>query len=195
MFSVGDFHLSPADLQNLTDATTSQYPNCGSRDSTTFCLHHGDDLTSFSASDFLNVTSIGGPGLFFSTIILVFVILDYCGFKERSVYTTSANWLFGLLEKFFGFMQITICDGIVSYLVPRSVRCAQTALLEIQDLIYLVIWGCYFLLILDFMNDLRSPSNGATVDIVKTWTFAQIVAITVGAGPLFEFLKLSVRRY
>ena len=195
MFSVGDFHLSPADLQKLTEATTSQYPNCGSRDPTTFCLHRGDDLTSFSASDFSNKASVGGPGLLFSTIILVLLIMDYCGFKKIWIYTTPANWLFGLLEKFSGFIQITTNGGIVSNLVPRSVHSAQTALHEIQNNIYLIIWGCYFLLILYFMNDLRSPSNGATVDIVKTWTFAQIVAITVWAGPLFEFLKLSVRKY
>ncbi len=64
----------------------------------------------------------------------------------------------------------------------------------IQDLIFLFIWAWYLVLILCSMNDVSSPSNGATVDTVKTWTLAQSVAITVWAEPLLEFLKLSVRK-
>ena len=44
------------------------------------------------------------------------------------------------------------------------------------------------------LGGLYNPANGATLTPVRSWTVGQIVAITVWAGPLLEFVKLSVRK-
>ena len=180
MFSVGDFHLSPADLQQLKDATTDKYPKCGSRNPTTFCVKHGHDLTSFDI--FSAPFAIGGPGLVTSLLILALLIVDYCGVRRLSKFKNCSQWLSDLPAKV-----------ITPFLPIKYRRYVASMPTFVINMIGFLVCGWYLVLTGLLMGSLGLPSNGARIERVKTWTFAQIVAITVWAGPVFEFVKISIR--
>ena len=182
MFSVGDFHLSPADLQQLKDATTDKYPKCGSRNPTTFCVKHGHDLTSFAS--FSVPFGIGGPGLVISLLILTLLILDYCGVRRCPIYNKYSQWLSDI--------PVRLITPFLPIKYRRYVAFMPNVVIKMTS--YLVCIG-YLVLNCFLLVNLGLPSNGARIDPVNTWTFAQIVAITVWAGPIFEFVKISIREF
>ena len=180
MFSVGDFHMSPADVQQMKNATTDKHSKCGSRNPTTFCVKHGHDLTSFDI--FSAPFAIGGPGLVTSLFILTLLIVDYCGVLRRPIFK---NWSQRLSD--FPVRLIT------PFLPVKYRRYAASMPKFVINMTGSLVCGWYFVLTGLLMGSLGLPSNGARIEPVKTWTFAQIVAITVWAGPVFEFVKISIR--
>ena len=191
MFSVGDFVISPIDEENLTNASFPQYPKCGSRDPTTFCLNvdsvgYGDELFSTEYLTSLNFGygAVGGPALLFTCIVMALIDLDYLGLQRTSKYEAFVRWLSSWLERL-----------IRSKHKPKTAYSAQNSLAIFKDCLYLCIWGWYIAFITISLQGLYYPANGATLTPVRSWTVGQIVAITVWAGPLLEFVKLSVRKY
>ena len=201
LLSIGDFHVSAADLQNLKNTTSSAYPACGSKSPATFCLQsngffylQGNDaptLTTMTVGFF----SIGASSLIFSDVILLCILIQYCGLQRTLVYRKVVTRITAVMMK-----AITLClkashDSPVKLrLTVHQSRWATQRIFEVlEDFIYFIIWSIYVFSGLVQMLTMTSLSNGATLSPVMTWTFGQIVAITVFAGPLFEFLKLSCR--
>ncbi len=195
LFSVGEFVISQADMQRLNEANAAgSYRTCGYKDPTAFCLDRGYDIsldTGYHTSLDTNLTSmnfgygsIGGAGLLFTCIILALINLDYFGLQRTSKYEGFVKWLSRTLDAFLRIIQERKSDRSAQHLLTRS-----------KDCLHLFIWGWYLTLIGFSLTGLNHPSNGPTLTPVMSWTFGQIVAITVWAGPLFEFVKLSVRKY
>ncbi len=189
LFSVGGFAISRADMQRLNEANAAgRYPECGYKDPTAFCLDRGyyndspfdANLTSMNFS----YGSIGGPALLFTCIILSLINLDYLGLQRTSKYEGFVRWLSRTLDTFLRAIP-----------KRKNDRSAQHLLAISKEYLYFCIWGWYLAFIGLSLAGLHSPSNGAILSPVMSWTFGQIVAITVWAGPLFEFVKLSVRKY
>ena len=187
MFGVGDFVISSADNRKLMNTNAAgQYPTCGNKNLAAFCLEIDfdtpldQDLTSMN----FGYGSIGGPGLLFSCIILALINLDHLGLQRTSKYKGFVSWLRGWLDAFLQKVH-----------KRKNDRSAQHLLAILKDCLYLCIWGWYLTFIVLSLEGLNYPSNGATLTPVASWTFGQIVAITVWAGPLLEFAKLSVRKY
>ena len=185
MFSVGNFVISPADRQKLSNANNSTHRACGFRDPTAFCLEveGRSGPTNLTSMNF-GYGSIGGPGLLFTCIILALIDLDYFGLQGTTKYEGFIKWLSRLLEKLSRSKD-----------KPRSKQSAQHLLAILKDCLYSCIWWWYMFFFTYSLVGLNRPANGASLNPVMSWTFGQIVAITVWAGPLFEFVKLSVRTY
>ena len=184
MFSVGDFVISPIDEENLINASFTRYPKCGSRDPTTFCLNvdtlfNPEYLTSMS----FGYGAVGGPALLFTCIIMALIDLDYFGLQRTSKYGVFVRWLSSWLERL-----------LRSKKKPKSAYSTQNSLAIFKDCLYLCIWVWYIIFIAISLDGLYNPANGATLTPVRSWNVGQIVAITVWAGPLLEFVKLSVRK-
>ncbi|KAM0799141.1 hypothetical protein BDR22DRAFT_856849 [Usnea florida] len=189
MFSVGDFAISRVDEGKLTNASFPQYPNCGSRDPTTFCLNVDNDDYGDVASSTEYLTSmnfgygtVGGPALLFTCIVMALIDLDYFGLQRTSNYKVFVKWLGTVLER----LTRSINDS-------KRACSTQHLLAVFKDCLYFCIWVWYIIFITISLEGLYYPSNGATLIPVRSWTVGQIVAITVWAGPLFEFVKLSVQ--
>ena len=180
MFSIGDFVISPMDEANLTNASSTQYTKCGSRDPTTFCL--GADYEYLTSMNF-GYGAVGGPALLFTCIVMTLIDLDYLGLQRTSKYEVFVKWLSRWLEKL-----------LRSKNKPKSADPTQNPLAIFKDCLYLCIWVWYIIFIAMSLEGLYNPANGATLTPVRSWNVGQIVAITVWAGPLLEFVKLSVRK-
>lgn len=185
MFSIGDFVISPTDEQNLINASFTQYPKCGLRDPTTFCLNGGSGYygdSEYLTSMTFGYGAVGGPALLFTCIVMALIDLDYLGLQRTSKYEAFVRWLSGWLE---GLLR--------SKNKPKSANSSQKSLAIFKDCLYLCIWVWYIVFIMISLEGLYTPANGATLTPVTSWTVGQIVAITVWAGPLLEFVKLSVQ--
>ena len=187
MFSVGDFVISPKDEENLLNASFTQYPKCGSRDPTTFCLDtdYGDGIFSpeYLTSMNFGYGAVGGPALLFTCIVMALIDLDYLGLQRTSKYEVFVRWLSRWLERL-----------LRSKNKPKSADPTQNSLAILKDCLYFCIWVWYIIFIALSLEGLYNPANGAALSPVRSWTVGQIVAITVWAGPLLEFVKLSVRK-
>lgn len=187
MFSVGDFVVSGADKTKLANASSTKYPKCGNLDPTTFCLNvnsEGYGPTEYLTSMNFGYGPVGGPALLFTCIVMALIDLDYLGLQQTSKYKVFVRWLSSWLERW-----------LRSKNKPKSAHSTQHLLAVLKDCLYLCIWGWYIAFISISLIGLYKPANGATLTPVRSWTVGQIVAITVWAGPLFEFVKLSVRKY
>ena len=190
MFSVGDFVISPIDEENLINASFTQYPKCGSRDPTTFCLNvdHGPYDYVLASPEYLTSMNfgygaVGGPALLFTCIVMALIDLDYLGLQRTSKYEVFVRWLSSWLERL-----------LRSKNKPKSTHSTQNSLAIFKDCLYLCIWVWYIIFITISLEGLYNPANGAILLPVRSWTVGQIVAITVWAGPLLEFVKLSIRK-
>ena len=186
MFKVGDFQISAADGRDLLITNGGvQYPTCGSVNLTAFCINTSDaaySKTDFTSTQF-SYEATGGPGLLFIFIILLLINLDQLGLQRTSKYEGFVKWLLKWLDTFLRTIHW-----------PSNDQSAQHLLAISKDYIYFFIWVWYLIFIGIALADLYYPNNGTNLTPVMSWTFGQIVAITVWAGPLFEFVKLSVRK-
>ena len=108
MFSVGDFAISRVDEGKLINASFTQYPNCGSRDPTTFCLNVDNDgygdvplYTEYLTSMNFGYGAVGGPALLFTCLVMALIDLDYLGLQRTSNYKVFVKWLGTVLERLF----------------------------------------------------------------------------------------------
>lgn len=185
MFSVGDFVVSGADKTKLANASSTKYPICGNLDPTTFCLnvnYEGDGPIEYLTSMNFGYGAVGGPALLFTCIVMALIDLDYLGLQRTSKYKVFVRWLSSWLERW-----------LRSKNKPKCAQSTQKSLAIFKDCLYLCIWGWYIAFITISLQGLYEPDNGATLTPVRSWTVGQIVAITVWAGPLCEFVKLSVQ--
>lgn len=183
MYRVGDFTISPAERHSLMVTNAAgQYPRCGNKDLAAFCFDSPHETDSASMN--IGSGSIGGPNLLFTCVILALINLDHLGLQRTSKYEGFVRWLSSWLDAF-----------LLKLHKRKDHRAGQYLLAIWKDCLYFFIWIWYVTFIGFSLQGLYSPSNGATLGPVKSWTFGQIVAITVWAGPLLEFVKLSVREY
>ena len=103
MFDVGDFAISRVDEEKLTNASINpQYPKCGSRDLTTFCLNVDNELsTEYLTSMNFGYGAVGGPALLFTCLVMALIDLDYLGLQRTSNYKVFVKWLGTVLERLF----------------------------------------------------------------------------------------------
>ena len=184
MFKVGDFKISSADWHTLMDTNAAgQYPTCGNKDLTAFCFR-GSDTTLTSIKAF-GSGYIDGPNLLliFTCIILALINLDHLGLQRTSKYERFVRWLLTWLDTFLRRIH-----------KRKDHRSAQHLLAMSKDCLYFLIWVLYVTLIVFSMQTLW-PYSLTWLSPEKSWTFGQIVAVTVWAGPLLEFVKLLVRKY
>ena len=188
LFTTGSFNPGPADLLRLRNQVSESFPACGSRDPSNYCLQANyATLTSMNMSG----GSIGGPILLFTLIVLALIFSDYCGVRSTLSYAWINKWW---------LQRLKIVSNVVQY--PRDPRVhpslhpSFSLPLLIQapsctsHCLYFITWSCYFIFWIYYLQSLKVA---ASAGLVQTWTFGQIIAISVWAQPLFEYVKLLVR--
>ena len=184
LFTTGSFNPSPADLLRLRNQVSGNFPACGSKDPSNYCLQ--TNYVTLTSMD-IGQGSIGVPILVFTLIILALILSDYCGVQDTAIYKWFIEWW---LQK------LKIVSEAVQY--PRDPQANPSYFLRLNNApryasycLYFITWNCYFILWAYYLKSLRI---GASAGVVHTWTFGQIVAISVWAQPLCEYVKLSVRK-
>ena len=196
LYTTGRFNPSPADLMRLKNQVSGSFPACGIRDPSDYCLQT-DYVTStfmdtgrgFIGGPIMDIGRgpIGRPILMFTVIILALIFSDYCGVQDTAMY----RWV---IERYLQGLKLV--SKAVQY--PRDPQGHSYFSLRLDNApsytshcLYFITWSCYFIF---WAYYLKSLKVGASAGIVQTWTFGQIVAISVWAQPLFEYVKLSVRK-
>ena len=184
LFTTGSFNPGPADLMRLRNQISGSFPACGLRNPSDHCLQTNNiALTSLD----IGRGSIGGPILVFTLIILSLIFSDYCGVQDTAIYKWVMEWwLQGpkIVSEPFQYPRHPRAHPYHFLRLDHALSYTSHCLYFITWICYLVFWAYY----------LRSLKIGASAGIVQTWTFGQIVAISVWAQPLFEYVKLSVRK-
>ena len=184
MYRVGDFTISPAERHSLMVTNAAgQYPTCGYKDLTAFCFRGPYDVTLTSMEAF-GSGHIDGPSLLliFTCTILALINLDHLGLQQTSQYERFVRWLLSWVDTFLRRIH-----------KRKDHRSAQHLLAMSKDCLYFYIWVLYVTFIVFSLQTLSYYYF--TLGPAKSWTFGQIVAVTVWAGPLLEFVKLLVRKY
>ncbi len=180
LFTTGSFNPSPADLFRLRNQVSGSFPACGLRDPSNYCLQ--TNYVTLTSMD-IGRGSIGGPILVFTLIILALILSDYCGVQDTAIYKWVIEWW---------LQELKIVSEAVQY--QRDPQAHPSYFLRLNNApsyasycLYFITWNCYFILWAYYLKSLRL---GASAGVVPTWTFGQIV----WAQPLFEYVKLSVRK-
>ena len=186
LIGIGDFNVSRPDIQRVTSHTTDRYPKCGNNDPTTYCLDLPGSSTVLTSMR-LEKGAVGGSSLLLSLIILAFLMLK----RLQQTYMPIER-LLARRSKDLDLAIRTFTARTNSRLLRWSVKYRQNLLHALVECLCAAIWVLYLVLFAYYLSGLTYPSNGAKTTPVNTWTFGQIVAITVWAVPIFEFVKLSV---
>ena len=181
LFTTGSFNPGPADLMRFGNQSSGSFPACGSRDPSDHCLQ-----TKVLTSLDIGRGSIGGPIVFFTLIILALIFSDYCGVQDTAIYERVIEWW---------LQRLKIVSEAVQY--PRDPQVHPSFSLRLHSApsytshcLYFITWSCYFIFWIYYLQSLKV---GASAGINHTWSFGQIVAISVWAQPLFEYVKLLCR--
>ena len=184
LFTTGNFDPGPGDLMRLRNQVSDRFPACGLRDPSNYCLQ--TNCVTLMSMD-IGRGSIGGPILVFTLIILTLIFSDYCGMQETAMYKWIVQWLLQGLRTVSEAAQHSKRSQKHPFCSLRSENASNYA----SHCLYFITWSCYFVFWAYYLQSLRF---GASAGIVQTWTFGQIVAISVWAQPLFEYVKLSIRK-
>ena len=187
LFAIGNFNISPTDQSHLA-AQRINMTECGNFDPTTYCL----DFTNVGDVASFDSYGSGGVLLLFSLFILVFIILDqfkilrYQFFKritEQLSKTLKASLVKLRNQDKYGILQRYFCldENNIGILIHLAV-----------NILYFSIWVLYLVFFGTFLTNFVYDTQ--TEQILPEWGFGQIVAITVWAAPLFEYLKLVTRK-
>ena len=184
LFTTGNFNPSQSDRNNLA-AQRTNIMECGYFNPTTYCL----DFTNIQNAASLDSYASGGAILLFSLMILVFILLDQSKilssqFSKRIIehlsYTpTKKQDKYGISKRHFYRLNTN----------PHYGRFTQA----IINFPYSFIISIFYLsFLLTFLAKFTFDTQRAQIS--PEWGFGQIVAITVWAAPLFEYLKLMIRK-
>ena len=183
LFTTGSFNPGPADLLRLRNQASDNFPACGSRDPSNYCLQTNPLM--LHQMD-IGPGSIGAPILVFTLILLALIFSDYCGVRNIAACKRFIAWWVQ------GFKSVRKANQRQRYphAHPSFSLGSHNAPNYASHCIYFIIWSCYLIF---WIYYLRSLKVAASAGLVQTWTFGQIVAISVWAQPLFEYVKLLVR--
>ena len=189
LLGIGSFEVSPADLQKLASPPPSKFPECGIVDPTTFCLELPNHSTVLSSIN-LEQGGVGGSSLLLSLTVLALLILDRLRSQLFHGYKCLAR------------VYLRVVENLIEKVNEQSdhkkrawtFETLQRFLRLLTECLFATVWITYIVIFIYYLKSLTNPGNGATIVPVKVWTFGQIVAITVWAVPLFEFVKLSIGR-
>lgn len=177
----GRFALSLQDLSKIRDSTNSKYPMCGNKDPSIFCL---DENYNINPSNRVLGSDYGA--VIFSLVILGLLTLDYGRLQELLIVQRFLKRCFGKIESLLKLKSRKDSNHSQSQKTRRDNTADYVN--GLSNFLYLFIWAWYgfgFAIFLVNLSDFK-PVNG--------WAFGQIVAITVWAGPILEFVKLLVRK-
>ncbi|CAD6592421.1 MAG: hypothetical protein ASARMPRED_006259 [Alectoria sarmentosa] len=181
-FMSGKFTPSAQYLEKMQAATNDKYSNCGFKDPSNFCLSEGYTFSS-------TTSGAGGDeswAVIFSLVILGLLILDHVGLQEVPIVQRFSRWFFSRVES---LLKLKPPTELKHSRLQRAFRnnIALDYMNALISFLYLFIWVWSATNICFFLFDLGSFSP------VGGWTFGQVVAITVWAAPVFEFVKLLVQ--
>ena len=123
--------------------------------------------------------------MIFTLVIVTTMILDYCGIYDLSCFQKFQRFWYRHLAA-----QLTQIKSDVLIKAEDDID-INAAVRYTTRVAYLAVWTLYLTFFVRFMNQLYSSGIGSTTaSIIGTWTFGQIIAITVWAIPLLEFVKV-----
>ena len=202
LFMSHTFTASGQSLRKIQAAINDNYSSCGYKDPSRFCLDEAYGLV-YDTSPGLNLTisgtNLGPDGVVYGTslangvgktaailslVVLGLLLMDYIHLQEVPIVQSFFRRLFGAIE----LERPTTIDLSNP---RRSLKTVTTKdyVERTSNVLYFGIWTWYLVEISKFLKNLRS------VTPVSGWSFGQIIAITVWAAPLLEFVKLILRRY
>ena len=180
LFTTGSFNPGPADLLRLRNQVPGNFPACGLRDPSNYCLQTKNLAVN------LGPGSIGTPVLVFTLIILALIFSDYFGVPNIATCKRFIAWWVQ------GSKSVSEANQHQSYPHARPSFSLRSHINPnyASPFLYFIIWSCYLIFWIYYLQSLKVA---ASAGLVQSWTFGQIVAISVWAQPLFEYVKLSVR--
>lgn len=157
--------------------------NAEKKDPSNFCLSEGYSLSSTTSYASGNESW----AVVFSIVILGLLILDRVGLQEAPIIQRFFNWFFSRIESLLKLKPRTkLKHSRLHRAFGNST--ALDYMNELSNFLYLFVWIWCATNIYFFLFDLGS------FRLVRGWTFGQVVAITVWAAAVFEFVKLLARK-
>lgn len=193
-FNTRRFYPSPNDMADLKKVTGS-WTSCGNKDPTTFCL-------SPRTVDPFNYRGGAKDIFIFCLVVLIFLIID----KTRTspivptvkAKTTNHNSLKTIKSISLGHRTMTQLSAlsklssVPSYYGRLDVRRKRA----LSNLLYGCLWIVFLFFYCRAVYLLSTWINNQSGVIgPSTWTFGQIVGITVWAPSLIQYLYLETREF
>ena len=185
LVTIGNFNPSAKHIEVLRTAS-SNYTDCGLLSPTTYCLE------PISVSDITTLNYGGGAMLLFSLLVLGLVFLDRILALPIPMRFTKplSNGLEVCVQRVQESNRLIL--KILQRLgIDTAAKCKSKAV----NLMYLPIWSWYIFWMTNFLSSLIELAGSGTASTSNDWSFGQIVAVTVWAAPLIEYIKLSTRKY
>ena len=192
-FTTKRFVPSPKDMMDLHNITGS-WPSCSNRNPTTFCLSH-NTVDPFNYSG-------GAKHIFiFCIIVLIFLVLDKL-WNSRSLLSVKATTndtggprritTIAIKQRTAtGFSTLSRLSVIPIYYSNLDIKTKKT--------MKTIIYGCVWILFLFFycrwiylLSNWINHQSGIIGP--STWSFGQIVGITVFIPSLIQYLYLETRK-
>ena len=134
----------------------------------------------------------GGTLLLFSLLILIFIILDQLKILSYQFSKWIIQQLPHTLKAFLSILQKQDKYGISKRYIRLNTNPDGRFTRAMTNFGYFSIWVLYLFLLSTFLAKFTIDTQSAQIS--PEWGFGQIVAITVWAAPLFEYLKLVIRK-
>lgn len=191
-FSLSSFSPSQGDLEHLKNIPGPT--TCGNLDPSVYCLRaistggiYGFDMAT---------GSWGASEIFaFCTLIFVLLILYQLWISEYQLLLKPRIWLMkiGPIERATTYTTAKIAAPRLQEVWQRLGLSSWEALTKLVNLAILAVYISCFVIFMENLRILNSPEFGM-ID-TSSWSFGQIVAITVWAGPIVEYIHLEMSKF
>ncbi len=213
LVTIGNFKPSTADLNDLASSYATGGPDsCGNVQLGAFCYTPFDSQSS-SVSSF-NTSAIGDAAfrmLAFCLVVLLLLVLEKAKFLQRPKTQRLMQWLFKKLAPFLTMLAFLAERMRNACEYPMTQRIAQRtsdlwsspylhqdtgdtgAIRLCIGALFYMVFSCLYIYWFSIFARLLGWFAANQI-YSTTWNFGQIVAITVWAPPLCEFIYLELRR-
>ena len=164
------------------------YSSCGNHNPSAYCLSRtGFTLTDGDVATFGILDSDDGLSIItLSYVLLTILAMDFLWNPEKPVFVPLREWLIARI----GRQQAA--QGTTS----KTRQLLKAVVWTVYISIYLLIWTLYGLFFIAFFTNLAALHLGLpNVLDTRTWSFGQIVTITIWLAPISEWVYLEFRKY
>ena len=189
-FSLSSFSPSERELKHLN--TLPGPTTCGNQDPSVYCLR---TISTGELYIDLSTGSWGASEIFgFCTLIFVLLILYQLWISEYKLAMKASSWLMtvGPIERATAYTTAKIAAPRLQEVCLRLGLNLWETFTKVVNIAVLAVYISCFVVFMINLRALKSPE----FDIIDTssWSFGQIVAITVWAGPIVEYIHLETSK-
>ena len=179
----------------------NRYSACAYHDPSAFCFA-ASGSRFIELAELPSFSPIGGSlsMMTMSLVLLTILLLDFLWNPEKQTFVPLRDWLIRYIEqqelkhavlpeRTKGKLKTS--TRLESFQLNLGRHWVKTLIRVIYSLTYLVIWAFLLLYLATFFS--RWAAANTVID-TSTWSFGQIVAVTIWAAPLCEWVYLEFRK-